>query len=94
MVGYFEGIDSECGIVWCIGDLFSLWDFLGILVGKVLVDYLMFLWICWLIDMEMYQVIFNWVFGVLDEEGFIKGRMIGVDVIMLEVNVVMCLIVW
>jgi transposase len=89
LVGYFEGIDSERGIAWRIGDSLSLRDFLGIPAGKVPADHSTLSRTRRLIDKETHQEIFNWVLGVLDEEGLIKGRTIGVDATTLEANAAM-----
>ena len=89
LVGYFEGIDSERGIAWRIGDSLSLRDFLGLPAGKAPADHSTLSRTRRLIDIETHQVIFNWVLGVLDEEGLIKGRTIGVDATTLEANAAM-----
>ena len=89
LVGYFEGIDSERGIAWRISDSLSLRDFLGLPAGKAPPDHSTLSRTRRLIDIETHQVIFNWVLGVLDEEGLIKGRTIGVDATTLEANAAM-----
>src|SRR6202142_3897414 len=89
LVGYFEGIDSERGIAWRISDSLSLRDFLGLPAGKAPADHSTLSRTRRLIDIETHQVIFNWVLGVLDEEGLIKGRTIGVDATTLEANAAM-----
>jgi len=89
LVGYFEGIDSERGIAWRISDSLSLRDFLGLPAGKAPPDHSTLSRTRRLVDIETHQVIFNWVLGVLDEEGLIKGRTIGVDATTLEANAAM-----
>ena len=89
LLGYFEGIDSERGIAWRAADSLSLRDFLGIPASKPTPDHSTISKTRKRIDLEAHQAIFNWVLGVLDGAGLIKGKTIGVDGTTLEANAAM-----
>ena len=89
LLGYFEGIDSERGIAWRAADSLSLRDFLGIPASKLTPDHSTISRTRRLIDLETHQDVFNWVLGVLDAAGLVKGKTIGVDATTLEANAAM-----
>jgi transposase len=89
LLGYFEGIDSERGIAWRASDSLSLRDFLGIPASKQTPDHSTISRTRRLIDLETHQDVFNWVLGVLDAAGLVKGKTIGVDATTLEANAAM-----
>ena len=89
LLGYFEGIDSERGIAWRAADSLSLRDFLGIPASKLTPDHSTISRTRRLIDLETHQDVFNWVLGVLDGAGLVKGKTIGVDATTLEANAAM-----
>lgn len=89
LVGYFEGIDSERGIAWRVADSLSLRSFLGLPARKEPPDHSTLSRTRRLIDLETHQSVFNWVLGVLDAAGLIKGKTIGVDGTTLEANAAM-----
>jgi transposase len=86
LVGYFEGIDSERGIAWRLGDSLSLRDFLGLPTGKAPPDHSTISRTRRLIDNETHQEVFTWVLGLLSKEDLLKGKTIGVDGTTLEAN--------
>jgi transposase len=89
LLGYFEGIDSERGIAWRAADSLSVRDFLGIPASKPTPDHSTLSKTRKRIPTEEHQAIFNWVLGILDKDGLIKGKTIGVDATTLEANAAM-----
>jgi len=86
MVGYFEGIDSERGIVWRCSDSFSLRDFLRLANRDKVPDH------SWLsktrsrLPHEVHEKVFGWVLNLVAERGLVKGERIGVDGSTMEAN--------
>lgn len=86
MVGYFEGIDSERGIVWRCSDSYSLRDFLRLANRDKVPDH------SWLsktrgrLPHEVHEQVFGWVLNVVAERGLVKGERIGVDGSTMEAN--------
>src|SRR5271165_6667765 len=79
MIGYFEGIDSERGIVWRCADSFSLRDFLRLSNRDKVPDH------SWMsrtrsrLPHEAHEKVFGWVLKLVAERGLVKGERIGVD---------------
>jgi transposase len=86
MVGYFEGLDSERGIVWRCSDSWSLRDFLRLTNRDKVPDH------SWLSKMrsrlphEAHEKVFGWVLKLVAERGLVKGERIGVDGSTMEAN--------
>jgi transposase len=86
MVGYFEGIDSERGIVWRCSDSYSLRDFLRLAQRDKVPDH------SWLsktrsrLPHEVHEKVFGWVLKLVAERGLVKGERIGVDGSTMEAN--------
>ena len=86
MVGYFEGIDSERGIVWRCSDSYSLRDFLRLANREKVPDH------SWLsktrsrLPHEVHERVFGWVLALVAERGLVKGERIGVDGSTMEAN--------
>jgi transposase len=86
MVGYFEGIDSERGIVWRCSDSFSLRDFLRLANRDKVPDH------SWLsktrsrLPHEVHEKVFGWVLNLVAERGLVKGERISVDGSTMEAN--------
>lgn len=89
LVGYFEGIDSERGIAWRVGDSLSLREFVGIPLHQGAPDHTTISRTRRLVDVETHQQVFGWVLGVLAEAGLVKGKRIGIDATTLEANAAM-----
>ena len=86
MIGYFEGLASERGIVWRCADLRSLGDFLRLgSRDKVPVH-------SWLsktrsrLPYEVHEKVFEFVLKLVTERGLVKGERIGVDASTMEAN--------
>jgi transposase len=86
LVGYFEGIDSERGIAWRIGDSLALRSFLGYELNESPPDHSTISRTRRLIDIETHQAVFTWVLQILAREGLLKGKTLGVDATTLEAN--------
>jgi len=86
LAGYFEGIDSERGICWRVGDSLSLREFVGIPLSEGAPDHTTLSRTRRLIDLETHQEIFAWVLGLLADAGLVRGRRIGIDATTLEAN--------
>jgi transposase len=86
MIGYFEGIDSERGIVWRCADSFSLRDFLRLSNRDKIPDH------SWLsrtrsrLPHEAHEKVFGFVLKLVAEHGLVKGERIGVDGSTMEAN--------
>jgi transposase len=86
VVGYFEGIDSERGIVWRCSDSFSLRDFLRLATRDTVPDH------SWLsktrsrLPHEVHEKVFGWILHLVAERGLVKGHRIGVDGSTMEAN--------
>jgi transposase len=86
IVGYFEGIDSERGIVWRCSDSFSLRDFLRLANRDKVPDH------SWLsktrsrLPHEVHEQVFAWILNLVAEHGLVKGERIGVDGSTMEAN--------
>jgi transposase len=86
MVGYFEGIDSERGIVWRCSDSLSLRDFLLLANRDKVPDH------SWLsktrsrLPHEVHEKVFAWILNLVAERGLVKGERIGVDGSTMEAN--------
>ena len=86
MVGYFEGIDSERGIVWRCSGSSSLRDFLRLANREKVPDH------SWLsktrsrLPHEAHERAFGWVLALVAERGLVKGERIGVDGSTMEAN--------
>lgn len=86
MIGYFEGIDSERGIVWRCSDSLSLREFLRLGSREKVADH------SWLsktrarLPHEVHENVFGWVLNLVAERGLVKGERIGVDGSTMEAN--------
>src|SRR5260370_39335298 len=89
MIGFFEGLDSERGIAWRLGDSLALRQFLSIGLDEKTADHVTISRTRRLIDAETHQRIFSWVLERLAQGGLIKGKTIGVDSTTLEANAAM-----
>ena len=86
LIGYFEGIDSERGLAWRIGDSLSLRNFLAIELDEQAPDHSTISRTRRLIDIETHRAVFSWALRLLAREGLLAGGTIGVDATTLEAN--------
>jgi transposase len=86
MIGYFEGLASERGIVWRRADSRSLGDFLRLGSRDKVPDH------SWLsktrsrLPYEVHEKVFEFVLKLVAERGLVKGERIGVDTSTMEAN--------
>ena len=86
LIGYFEGLDSERGIAWRVGDSLSLREFVGIPLHEGAPDHTTISRTRRLIDVETHRQVFHWILGLLADAGLVKGKRIGIDATTLEAN--------
>lgn len=89
MVGYFEGIDSERGIAWRCADSLGLREFLGYELTRHTPVHSSLSVIRTRLDVETHQEVFDFVLGLLGNEGLVQGKTIGCDATTLEANAAM-----
>ena len=86
LIGYFEGIHSERGIVWRCSDSLSLREFLRLSTREKVPDH------SWLsktrsrLPHELHDKIFGWVLALVAGHDLVKAERIGVDGSTMEAN--------
>src|ERR1700730_11090113 len=86
MIGYFEGLASERGIVWRCADSRSLGDFLRF-GSRDKVPCHSWLWKTRSrLPYEVHEKVFEFVLKLVAERGLVKGERIGVDASTMEAN--------
>src|ERR1039458_4004258 len=93
LLGYFEGLDSERGIAWRVEDSLSLRKFLGYLLDEATPDHSTISRTRRLVWVETHRAVFRWVLKILEKEGLLVGKSVGVDATTLEANAAMRTIV-
>jgi len=86
MIGYFEGIDSERGICWKVGDSRSLGAFLGLGPAEAGPTHVSLANTRRRLPVETHQEVFNHVLVILSKEGLLRGKTLGIDATTLEAN--------
>jgi transposase len=79
LVGYFEGIESERGLEWRCSDSLSLRGFLGLLPGERVPDHSTLSRTRTRLPSTVYEAVFTLVLGIVEKEGLLRGRVVGVD---------------
>jgi len=88
-IGYFEGIGADRAIAWRVRDSLSLRDFLGIELTKKTPDPSTLSGTRRRIALETHHEIFQFVLGMLAQEGLLQGGELGIDTTTLEANAAM-----
>jgi transposase len=88
-IGYFEGIDSQRGIAWRCADSLALRGFLGIPLTEATPVHATLSVIRQRLPEEVFDRVFQFVLGLLDEQGLLRGRTLGIDATTLEANAAM-----
>jgi len=88
-VGYFEGIDSQRGIAWRCSDSLSLREFLLLGPDGKVPDHSSLTLIRQRLPVAVYDEVFVFVLGMLQEAGLLKGKRVAVDSSPLEANAAM-----
>ncbi len=79
LVGFFEGIESERGICWRCADSLSLKEFLGFEPYAKTPTHSTLSRIRSRLDESVYEKVFQFVLGIVDSHGLMKGKVAGVD---------------
>src|ERR1041384_1703357 len=85
-IGYFEGIDSQRGIAWRCADSRSLREFLGADLTEATPAHNSMTVIRQRLPENVFESVFAHVLGVLDQNGLLKGKTLGIDATTLEAN--------
>jgi transposase len=88
-IGYFEGIDSQRGIAWRCADSLALRGFLGLDPTEPTPVHASMSVIRQRLPETLFDKVFNWVLGLLDKKGLLKGKTLGIDATTLEANAAM-----
>lgn len=88
-VGYFEGLDSQRGIAWRCADSFALREFLGLPLAETTPVHASMTIIRQRLPESVFDAVFHKVLGLLDQQGLLRGKTVGVDATTLEANAAM-----
>src|SRR2546422_10569707 len=86
LLGYFEGIDSERGIAWRLGDSLSMRKFIGYALTEETPDHSTISRTRRLYSGGKHQAVFRWVLPILGGEGVWEGKAGSIDAATLEAN--------
>lgn len=89
LVGYFEGLDSERGICWRCADSLSLREFIQIDTTQGVPDHSSLSRIRKRLPLEAHNEIFIHVLRILEKEGLMQGKKLGIDASTMEANAAM-----
>jgi transposase len=90
LVGYFEGLDSERGIVWRAADSLAVRRFfVGLGLDTPAPDHSTISRTRRLIALETHRAVFTWVQERLAPAGLLKSRTVAIDATTLEANAAM-----
>jgi transposase len=89
LVGYFEELDSERGIVWRAADSLAVRSFVGLGLDTAAPDHSTISRTRRLIDVETHRAVFTWVQERLAAAELLKGRTVAIDATTLEANAAM-----
>lgn len=79
LIGYFEGIESERGICWRCEDSLSLKAFLGYEIDESIPDHSTLSRTRTRLGEEVYERVFELVLRIVEDNGLLKGKVVGVD---------------
>jgi transposase len=88
-IGYFEGIDSQRGIAWRCADSLALRTFLGIGLTEATPVHASMTIIRQRLPELVFDKVFRFVLGLLEEKGLLRGKTVAVDATTLEANAAM-----
>lgn len=89
MIGYLEGIDSQRGIAWRCEDSLALRRFLGISLSEETPDHSSLTRIRDRLPLSVHEEVFQYILFVIEEQGLLKAKTVGVDSTFLEANAAM-----
>lgn len=79
LIGYFEGIESERGICWRCADSLSLRSFLGLELTDRVPDHSSLSRIRKRLDASVYEDVFRFILSIVEQQGLLRGKVVGVD---------------
>lgn len=88
-IGYFEGIDSQRGIGWRCADSLSLRSFLGVSWTEATPMHASMTVIRQRLPEIVFDQVFVFALGMLEQKGVLRGKSIAVDATTLEANAAM-----
>lgn len=88
-IGYFEWSDSQRGIAWRCADSLALRAFLGFGLSEATPVHASMTIIRQRLPERVFDAVFTFVLGRLDEHGLLRGKTLGIDATTLEANAAM-----
>jgi len=88
-VGYFEGLGSQRAIAWRCADSRSLRAFLGYLPTERTPDHSSLTKVRRRLPQLVHERVFEFVLGLAEHKGLLRGKTVGVDATFLEANAAM-----
>lgn len=88
-IGYFEGLDSQRGIAWRCADSLALRAFLGISITEATPVHASMTIIRKRLPETVFQQVFDFVLGLLEQKGLLRGKTLAIDATTLEANAAM-----
>lgn len=88
-IGYFEGLDSQRGIAWRCADSLALRSFLGLALTEATPVHASMSVIRQRLPETVFDQVFTFVLGLLEDKGLLKGKTVGIDATTLEANAAM-----
>lgn len=88
-IGYFEGIDSQRGIAWRCADSLALRAFLGFGLSEATPVHASLTIIRQRLPERVFDAVFTFVLGLLDQQGLLRAKTLGIDATTLEANAAM-----
>jgi transposase len=89
LIGYFEGLDSQRGIAWRCADSLALRTFLGYSLTQPTPVHASMTIIRQRLEASVFEQVFGWVLGLLEQKGLLRGKTLGIDATTLEANAAM-----
>src|SRR5215471_4609688 len=89
LAGYFEGLDSQRGIAWRCADSLALRSFLGIALTEATPVHASMTVIRQRLPESVYDKVFVFVLGLLEQQGLLRGKAVAIDATTLEANAAM-----
>ena len=88
-IGYFEGLDSQRGIAWRCADSLGLRTFLGFRLTEETPVHASMTMIRQRLPEAVFDQVFVFVLGLLQEKGLLRGKTVAIDATTLEANAAM-----
>ena len=89
LIGYFEGLDSQRGIAWRCADSWALRTFLGVAPTQTTPVHASMTIIRQRLPEKVFDHVFRWVLGLLENKGLLRGKTLAIDATTLEANAAM-----